>query len=163
MPRSSEVEREEVVVYKDRYYSRLDIGSVTKLDIPEVRGIPGVVYIPETEIKVEYRDSVRYVVLDREFKILENEDVKIWYSGVDPTIDSLYVRSKTIIQNTPWKRHSLLFGAEAGYYSDFRMSVGVTYQYDVFKWLNAHVSLGYDYYIEQPYIMTGLKIRLYSW
>ena len=163
MPQSPKIERGEVVVYKDTSYSRLSLGDIKKLDVPEVKGVPSVIYVPETEVKIEYRDSIRYVVLDREHKFLENPDVKIWYSGVDPTIDSLQVKRHTVIQTEPWKRHNLYLGAQTGYYSDFRLSVGAMYQYDVFKWLSVDFGAGYDLYLKQPYAMAGLKVRVYSW
>ena len=163
MPRSPKVETRDIVVYRDTSYSRLSLGDIKKLDVPEVKGVPSVLYIPETEVKIEYRDSIRYVVLNREHKVLENPDVKIWYSGVNPTIDSIAVRTRTVVQKEPWKRHNLYLGAQTGYYSDFRLSVGATYQYDVFKWLSVDFGAGYDMYLKQPYAMAGLKVRVYSW
>lgn len=163
MPRSPKIEREEVVVYRDTSYSRLSMGTIKALDIPEVKGVPVVVYVPEIEVRTVVKDSVRYVVLDREHKIMENPDVKIWYSGVDPTIDSIAVRTRTVVQKEPWKRHSLYLGAQTGYYSDFRLSVGAMYQYDVFKWLSVDFGAGYDLYLKQPYAVAGLKVRVYSW
>lgn len=163
MPRSPKVETRDVVVYRDTSYSRLSLGDIKKLDIPEVKGVPSVIFIPETEVKIEYRDSIRYIVLDREHKVLENPDVKIWYSGVDPTIDSLQVKRHTVIQKEPWKRHNLYLGAQTGYYGDFRLSVGAMYQYDVFRWLSVDFGAGYDMYLKRPYAMAGLKVKIYSW
>lgn len=159
LPREPKIVREEVVVYKDKYYSRLDIGEITTLDVPEVKGVSNLVFIPQTEVKIEYRDSIHYVVLEREHKLLENEDVKIWYSGVDPTIDSLQVRSKTIIQKEPWKRHSI--GVEGSIGTD--LTIGVGYEYKVLKWLDLSANAGYDIYRKQPYVTAGLKLSLYSW
>lgn len=163
MPRSSKVETRDVLVYRDTSYSRLSLGDIKKLDVPEVKGVPSVLYIPETEVKIEYRDSIRYVVLDREHKVLDNPDVKIWYSGIDPSIDSLQVKRKAVVQKEPWKRHNLYLGVQTGYYSDFRLSVGAMYQYDVFRWLSVDFGAGYDLCLKQPYAMAGLKVRVYSW
>lgn len=163
MPRSPKIQEKFVVEYRDTSYSRLSLGDIKKLDVPEVKGVPSVLYIPETEVKIEYRDSIRYVVLDREHKVLENPDVKIWYSGVDPTIDSLQVKRRTVVQKEPWKRHNLYLGVQTGYYSDFRLSVGAMYQYDVFRWLSVDFGAGYDLCLKQPYAMAGLKVRVYSW
>lgn len=163
MPRGAKMKREEVVVYRDTSYSRLSLGDIKKFDIPEVRGVPSVLYIPETEIRTVIKDSICYVVMDREHKFLENPDVNIWYSGIDPTIDSLQVKRQTVIQKEPWKRHNLYLGAQTGYYSDFRLSVGAMYQYDVFRWLSVDFGAGYDMYLKQPYAMAGLKVRVYSW
>lgn len=163
MPRSPKVETRDVVVYRDTSYSRLSLGNIKKLDVPEVKGVPSVLYIPETKVKIEYRDSIRYVVLDREHKVLENPDVKIWYSGMNPTIDSIAVRTRTVIQKEPWKRHSVGLEGESGYYGNFGFMAGAVYEYDIFKWLSVSAKAGYDFYIEKPYVAFGAEIRLYSW
>lgn len=159
MPRSPKIEREEVVVYKDTSYSRLSMGTIKALDIPEVKGVPSVLYIPETEVRTVVKDSIRYVVLNREHKFLDNDDVKIWFSGVDATIDSLQVKRHTVIQKQPWKRHSIGLKGEAG----LGLSAGAVYEYDVFRWLSVSAKAGYDFHIEKPYVAFGAEIRLYSW
>lgn len=161
MPRSPKVETRDVVVYRDTSYSRLSLGDIKKLDVPEVKGVPMVVYVPETEVKIEYRDSIRYVVLDREHKVLENPDVKIWYSGVDPAIDSIQVRRH--IEKEPWKRHTIGLEGETGYYGDFGLMAGAVYEYDIFKWLSVSVKAGYDFHIEKPYVAAGLNLMIHSW
>lgn len=163
MPRSPSPEPETIVEYRDTSYSRLNMGNIFNLETPKVSRVPSVLFIPETEVKIEYRDSIRYVVLDREHKFLDNPDVKIWYSGVDPTIDSLQVKRKTVVQKEPWKRHSIELEGETGYYGDFGLMAGAVYEYNVFKWFSVSAKAGYDFYIEQPYVAFGAKIRLYSW
>ena len=159
MPRSPKVETRDVLVYKDTSYSRLSLGDIKKLDIPEVKGVPSVIYVPETEVKIEYRDSIRYVVLEREHKVLENPDVKIWYSGVNPTIDSIAVRTRTVVHKEPWKRHTIGLEGDAG----LGLSAGAVYEYDIFKWFSVSTKAGYDFYVEKPYFAVGAEIRLYSW
>lgn len=160
MPRSPKVETRDVVVYRDTSYSRLSLGEIKKLDVPEVQGVPMVVYVPEPEVKIEYRDSIRYVVLDREHKFLNNPDVKIWYSGVDPTIDSLQVKRQTVIQTEPWKRHSISLSGEVGFNM---LGVGAEYEYSIFRWLSISANAGYDFYMKQPYVSANAKVGLYSW
>lgn len=162
MPRSPKVETRDIVVYRDTSYSRLSMGAIKTLDIPEVRGVPSVLYIPETNVRVEYRDSIRYVVLDREHKFLENDDVKIWYSGVNPTIDSLQVLRK-VASKDPRKRHSIGLETKIGYYGDFGFMTGATYRYDVFKWFSVSAKAGYNFYTEKPYMCFGLDLKIYSW
>lgn len=160
MPRSPSPEPERIVEYRDTSYSRLNMGTVFKLETPKVSRVPSVIFIPETEIKIEYRDSIRYVVLDREHKFLDNPDVKIWYSGVDPTIDSLQVKRHTIIQKEPWKRHSVSLSGEVGFNM---LGVGAEYEYNVFKWFSVSANTGYDFYMKQPYASASAKFMLYSW
>ena len=163
MPRSPKVQERTVVKYRDTSYSRLSLGETKTLHIPEVNGVPSVLYIPEVEVRTIVKDSIRYVVLDRQHKVLENDDVKIWYSGIDPTIDSLRVRRRTVIQKEPWKRHKIGLEAETGYYGNFGLMAGATYEYDPFKWLSVSFKAGYDFYIEKPYVAGGLGICIYSW
>ena len=163
MPRSPKVETRDIVVYRDTSYSRLSLGDIKKLDVPEVRGVPSVLYVPEVEVRTVIKDSIRYLVLDREHKFLDNPDVKIWYSGIDPTIDSLQVRRQTVIQKEPWKRHRMGLEAEVGYYGEFGLMAGATYEYNLFKWLSVSAKAGYDFHIEKPYVAAGLNISLYSW
>lgn len=160
MPRSPSPEPERIVEYRDTSYSRLNMGTVFKLETPKVSRVPSVIFIPETEVKIEYRDSIRYVVLDREHKFLDNPDVKIWYSGVDPTIDSLQVKRQTVIQMEPWKRHSISLSGEVGFNM---LGVGAEYEYNVFKWFSVSANAGYDFYMKQPYVSANAKVRLYSW
>ena len=160
MPRSPSPEPERIVEYRDTSYSRLNMGTVFKLETPKVSRVPSIIFIPETEVKIEYRDSIRYVVLDREHKFLDNPDVKIWYSGVDPTIDSLQVKRQTVIQTEPWKRHSISLSGEVGFNM---LGVGAEYEYNVFKWFSVSANAGYDFYMKQPYVSANAKVRLYSW
>lgn len=160
MPRSPKVETRDVVVYRDTSYSRISLGETKKLDVPEVKGVPSLLYIPETEIRTVVKDSIHYVVLDREHKFLDNEDVKIWFSGVDPTIDSLQVKRHTVIQKEPWKRHSVSLCGEIGFNT---LGLGAEYEYNVFKWFSVSANAGYDFYMKQPYVLAGAKISLYSW
>lgn len=160
MPRSPSPKPERIVEYRDTSYSRLNMGTVFKLETPKVSRVPSVLFIPETEVKIEYRDSIRYVVLNREHKFLDNPDVKIWYSGVDPTIDSLQVKRQTVIQTEPWKRHSISLSGEVGFNT---LGVGAEYEYSIFKWLSVSANAGYDLYLKQPYVLASAKFRLYSW
>ena len=160
MPRSPKVETRDVVLYRDTSYSRLSLGDIKKLDVPEVRGVPSVLYVPEVEIRTVVKDSIRYVMLDREHKLLDNPDVKIWYSGVDPTIDSLQVKRHTIIQKEPWKRHSISLSGEVGFNM---LGAGAEYEYSVFKWFSVSANAGYDFYMKQPYASASAKFMLYSW
>lgn len=160
MPRSPSPEPERIVEYRDTSYSRLSLGDIKNLDIPEVMGVPLILYVPEVEIRTVIKDSISYVVLDRENKFLDNPDVRIWYSGVDPTIDSLQVKRQTVIQTEPWKRQSVCVSADIGFNL---LGIGAEYEYSVFKWFSVSANAGYDFYMKQPYVSASAKIRLYSW
>ena len=160
MPRSPSPEPERIVEYRDTSYSRLNMGTGFKLETPKVSRVPSIIFIPETEVKIEYRDSIRYVVLDREHKFLNNPDVNIWYSGIDPTIDSLQVKRQAVIQKEMWKRHSVSLSGEVGFNM---LGAGAEYEYSVFKWFSVSANAGYDFYMKQPYVSASAKIRLYSW
>lgn len=122
------------------------------------------VYVkPDTPDTVRIRDTV-YLALPRQYYYSEAEGVKIWHSGVESRIDSLVTFMETrFVPTEVWKKHNLYFGANAGYYGGFRASLGVEYQYNIFKWLSISGNTGYDFYLKQPYIMAGAKFRINSW
>lgn len=130
--------------------------------------------VPETKKEYVYvskadtvwmHDTV-WIKIPRQHYYSETADVKIWHSGIDSRIDSLInIRETRKITQTyaePWKRHSLSIAGETGYFGGFRLSAGVMYQYDIFKWLSASANVGYDLYLKQPYAMAGIRINVYS-
>lgn len=106
-------------LYETRYYSRLELVKNTyRLDIPKT-GIRQYIYVPSDSTKIVYRDSVKYVMLPREYRYTKADGVEIWHSGIDSTIDSLNVEMKTVViskmeKSTP-KHNRVSLGLEAGY------------------------------------------------
>lgn len=105
-------------VYDTIKYSRLELAMNTyKLKVPKVDKNK-YVYVPSDSVSVVYKDSIKYVMMPREYFYTEADGVKIWHSGIDSTIDSLNVERKTAyITTTKTIRHKnrLSFGMEASY------------------------------------------------
>lgn len=105
-------------VYDTIKYSRLELAMNTyKLKVPKVDKNK-CVYVPSDSISVVYKESIKYVMMPREYFYTEADGVKIWHSGIDSTIDSLNVERKTAyITTTKTIRHKnrLSFGMEASY------------------------------------------------
>lgn len=114
-----DVKRDTTYIYEKVPYSRLDLGKMSvQLSIPEVN-VPNIVFMQIDSTTIIYKDSVRYVVLPRQYYFTSTEDVEIWHSGIDSTIDSLnVVRKAANITNTykpKEKKNYLAIGVEAGW------------------------------------------------
>lgn len=161
MPRSPRIE-EKVITEIVR-----DTIIHTKIEsVPVIKTQSKTEYVYLSKVDTVWVNDTIYMRLPRQHYFAETDDVKIWHSGIDSRIDSLVnFRSSSVkyVEKEVWKRHNLYLGAQTGYYSDFRLSVGAMYQYDVFKWLSVDLGAGYDLYLKQPYAMAGLKVRVYSW
>lgn len=171
MPRTSEIQEVSVKTEVERE-------AITHSNIPSVPVKPPTsdkekeieyIYIPAPKADADtvwMHDTV-WVKMPRQYYYAETEDVKIWHSGIDSRIDSLVnFRERQVITKTykePWRRNSFAIYGETGYCSDFRLSVGATYQYKVSKWLSVSANAGYDLYIKQPYATARLEINMFSW
>lgn len=112
------VDTDTTAVYDTTRYTRLELkGKTYRLNVPEV-GAKRYVYVPADSATVVYKDSIRYVMLPREYRFTKTEDAEIWHSGIDSTIDSLNVTRKTVYVTTTRTekyRNRISLGIEAGY------------------------------------------------
>lgn len=164
-------EVKEVTVYRNVPYSRLDLSDYMSMKATPVSKVPKVVYIPDTVLKETIKDSIRYVMLDREFRFLSKDNVDIWYSGVDPSIDSLHFRfpEKTTTHTTSspqkWSldlNAGLDIGKTNGYYAS--PNIGLDFRYN--RWTFG-ASAGVDVKLQQqtqliPYVEGSLKYSIFS-
>ena len=171
--RQNTVEIKEVIKYRDTSYSRLDLNKPISLLKTPVSRVPHVYYFPVNDTSVIIKDSIRYIMLDREFKFLNKDNIDIWYSGIDPTIDSLHVRhsEKTITQTisaSPRKWSINVFtGADLGKTFDCQYitpNIGAELNYN--KWTFG-ASAGFSREIKEqtqlaPYVELNLKYNIFS-
>ena len=156
------VQTDTVVTYDTVHYSRLDLKDKTyKLDVPKV-GSPALVFIPESSTTIIYRDSIRYVTLPREYFYTNVNDVEIWHSGIDSTIDSLNVTHKTevitkSIKPAP-KHHSLGVGVEAICFINPTVMPYGEYAYSPKPWFSVYGRVCYD--IPARLWGVGLGVRM---
>lgn len=109
-------------VYETKYYSRLELANNTyKLDVPKI-GRQEYIYVAADSAAVIYKDSIKYVMLPREYYYTSIDDVEIWHSGVDSVIDSLSIlkqtatitKTETVVQSLRNWRFSADIGANVG-------------------------------------------------
>lgn len=160
------VQNDTIVVHDTLCYSRLDLKDKTyQLAMPKV-GKPEMVFIPEYSTNIIYRDSIRYVTLPRQYFYTNMNNVEIWHSGIDSTIDSLNVIHKTeVITKTIMpaaKHHSLGVGIEAScFVSPIVMPYG-EYAYYPKPWISIYGRVYYDLPAHLWGVGLGVRMQV-SW
>ena len=157
-------QRDTVTVYKTRYYSRLELKAKTiRLEVPKI-DVRQRVFVPADSVTIIYRDSVRYVTMPRQNYFTKTEEVQIWHSGVDSTIDSLSLLfpTTTIAQTEKVarkpKKHAIGIGIEANYSTTFNMPVQLEYTYMVKPWLSVYGYAEYELFRKQFGIGAGTQM-----
>lgn len=159
------VQRDTVVKIETIRYSPLQLADKRyKLDLPKIDN-PVMVFVQEDSTSIIYRDSVRYVTLPREYFYTNIDDTEIWHSGIDSTIDSLVVRSRTeSITETcriPQYRHSMSLYGNAGYDAgSFTLPVGMEYLYHPYGWIGIGGKAEYDIRTKGWNVMATAKLTL---
>jgi hypothetical protein len=158
------MQRDTVVKYEKIPYSRLELAANTyKLDLPKT-GKTELVFIPEHSTTIIYRDSVRYVTYPRDYFYTSTNEVEIWYSGIDSTIDSLNVIQKTANITETYtpreKRNALSIGIEANYSYAFRMPLQAKYAYKLIPWLSVYSYAEYEPFAKQFGAGLGTEITI---
>ena len=160
------IQRDTVTVYKTRYYSRPELKAKTiRLEVPKI-DVRQRVFVPADSVTIIYRDSVRYVTLPRQNYFTKTEEVQIWHSGVDSTIDSLSLLfpTTTIAQTekvaSKPKKHAIGIGIEANYSTAFNMPVQLEYAYNVKPWLSVYGYAEYELFRKQFGIGAGTKVTI---
>ena len=144
-------------------YSKLElIGKNYKLDLPKIKS-PSLVYIPADSTTIIYRDSVRYVTYPREYFHTSVDNVEIWHSGIDSTIDSLNVFNKTQTitrASTKSRKNSIGIGIETSYIGGLSTPVYIEYERKIKPWVSVYGQIARDLPTEQWGIGIGLKMQL---
>ena len=147
-------------------YSKLElIGKNYKLDLPKIER-PSLVYIPADSTTIIYRDSIRYVTLPRQYFFTSTDDVEIWHSGIDSTIDSLNVVRKTqeITKATQsvTKCNTLALGAEMQYWGYTSIPIYLEYSHLLHQNVEMFMNLSYDLPTKQMGVGMGVQIQ-FEW
>lgn len=160
--RQTIVQKDTVEVIKTVRYHAADLETI-RLDIPDVT-IPEFIFIAEEKTRIEYRDSIRYVVLSREFFFTETKDVRIWHSGVESRIDSIEVTQKNImiqeVRSDKPIRHSLTAYGELGYLDGIKATAGVKYLYHPNAWLGLGGSIERDFIAKHIGIFANIDMTI---
>lgn len=153
-----------LVRYDTIRYSRLELTTNScRLDIPKINN-PRMALIPADSTTIIYRDSVRYVTLPREFYFTETEYAQIWHSGIDSTIDSLNVFTKTtsvtkVIQPVT-KCNALGIGIETTYMGGLYTPIYIEYERMLKPWMAVYFQVSYDLPTQTCGATAGMKLEL---
>lgn len=153
------------IVYDTTRYTRLDLAKKTyRLDVPKI-GTRQYVYVPSDSTKVIYRDSIRYVMLPREYRYTEADGVQIWHSGIDSTIDSLNVERKTVhitTTQTVKYKNRVSVGVEAGYSTIPYIPIYLEYGRMLHRNVEIYGKVFYDIPRMNPGIIAGVRTK-FEW
>lgn len=146
-------QRDTIKVKVIESYGRMDLWNKTyKINIPQF-DIPDYYYIRFDSTKIEYRDSIKYVVLPSESYRTKVGGIDIYHHGVRSVIDSVnveYYRSQIREQLKPreWKHTISVYGS-AGYLGGLRLPVGVQYLYHPARWFGVGGKVEHDFALSQ--------------
>ena len=104
------IQRDTIVRYDTMRYSRLELETLShRLDVPKI-DVPKLAILDVEKMDTIYKDNVMYITYPRENYYTKANDVEIWHSGIDSTIDSLNVVRKTqnitetiLHKPSPWR------------------------------------------------------------
>lgn len=153
-----------LVRYDTIRYSRLELSEkIGRLNVPKITN-PRMVLIPADSTTIIYRDSVRYVTMPRQFYFTETEDAQIWHSGIDSTIDSLNVFTKTtsvtkVIQPVT-KCNALSIGIETTYMGGLYTPIYIGYERMLKPWMSVYFQVNYDLPTKTCGATAGMKLKL---
>lgn len=161
---TTDMVKDTLVIYDTARYSKLELASKSyRLNVPKIES-PSVVYIPADSTTIIYRDSIRYVTLPRQFFYTNVDDVEIWHSGIDSTIDSLNVVRKTqeITKTTQpvTKRNALSIGIEASYLNTLSTPIYLEYERMLHKNVGFYGQIFYDLPARQYGVGIGMHLQL---
>ncbi len=159
-----DVQRDTTYIYEKVPYSRLDLGKMSvQLSIPEVN-VPNIVFMRIDSTTVIYKDSVRYVVLPRQYYFTSTEDVEIWHSGIDSTIDSLNVVAKNVVVSKmeipTEKRNYLSAGVEVGWCSTFSIPIYLEYTRKLHKNVEFNAGVFHDLVLGETGFRIGVNANI---
>lgn len=160
--RDAGVQADTTIVYKVVKYSSLDLADKTiKLDVPKISK-PELVFIPEVQTEIVYKDSIRYIVMQREHYFTKTADAEIWHSGVESRIDSLNVFTKTetrIVRDKP-KKNTVSLSYDARYTDFLYTPVRLQYTRHVLSFFGVYGYMEWDLISRQQSIGIGASLDL---
>ena len=146
-------------------HSRLELTTKScRLEVPKIIR-PELVYIPSDSTTIIYRDSVRYVTYPRGYFYTKTEDAEIWHSGIDSSIDSLnvFTRTMTVTQTMPQavtNRNALTFGIEPSYLNTFSIPIYLEYERMLHKNVGIYGRINYDLQTKMFGAGIGAKVSI---
>ena len=145
-------------------HSRFELVRNTyELDIPKISR-PELVYIPADSATIIYRDSVRYVTMQRQYFYTKTDDAEIWHSGIDSTIDSLNVVRKTQeitkVTQSETNHHALGVGMEFQYLGNPYIPIYLEYSHLLQGNAELYARILYDLPSQSLGVGLGAKVSI---
>ena len=128
-----------------------------KTEIVEKEGKTEYIYIqlpPEVIEKIVYDTTYIYndIPLHKEYFHSRTDEVEIWHSGIQSSIDSLINYRETKVINNVYrkdKKNSISFGVDVNYAGCFRVPLQLEYTRDVTSWFSVGVYGEYEPVLRQ--------------
>ena len=162
--RETIVQKDTIVRYDTMRYSRLQLETNShRLDIPKI-GIPAMVLYPIDKVDTVYKDKKVYIAMEREYRCTELDGIEIFHSGIDSTIDSLNVVSKTveIVESYIPRsvRNRVTVGMEASYLNTFLTPIYLEYERMLHKNVGIYARGSFDMLTQSKGISLGVRANL---
>lgn len=162
--RETTLQRDTVFRYDTIHYSRIELASKTyKIDVPKIGGLSMVLF-PINKVDTVYKNKKVYIAMEREYRCTELEGIEIFHSGIDSTIDSLNVVSKTIeiVESyIPRRiRNRVTVGMEAGYLNTFLTPIYLEYERMLHKNVGIYARGSFDMLTQSKGISLGVRANL---
>lgn len=155
------VQRDTIVVYDTIEYTKEVLAEKTKVVYKDKVEY---VYIDVEKTDTLYVEEKVYVQMPRQYYFTETDDVRIWHSGIDSTIDSLNVYTKT--QNitetirTKDKKNYLSVGAEAVYIGVPFIPVYLEYERKLHRNFSLNARVMHDFISQENGVSVGVKAQI---
>jgi hypothetical protein len=157
------VHRDTIVVHDTIEYTKEVLAEKTKVVYKDKVEY---VYVDVEKTDTLYIEKKVYVQMPRQYYLTETDDVRIWHSGIDSTIDSLNVVRKTQnITETIQKRdmkNAISIGVNGSYYGSFMAPVYLEYRRRLRPWISLYGRFGYDIPSGNYGVCAGTEITI-SW
>ena len=159
--RETTLQRDTVFRYDTIRYSRIELASKTyKIDVPKIGGLSMVLF-PIDKVDTVYKNKKVYIAMEREYRCTELDGIEIFHSGIDSTIDSLNVVSKTveIVESyIPRRiRNRVTVGMEAGYLNTFLTPIYLEYERMLHKNVGIYARGSFDMLTQSKGISFGVR------
>lgn len=162
--RETTIQRDTVFRYDTIHYSRMELDSKTyKIDVPKI-GRLSMVLFPIDKVDTVYKDKKVYIAMEREYRCTELDGIEIFHSGIDSTIDSLNVVSKTveIVESYIPRsvRNRVTVGMEASYLNTFLTPIYLEYERMLHKNVGIYARGSFDMLTQSKGISLGVRANL---
>lgn len=157
------VQRDTIVVHDTIEYTKEVLAEKTKVVYKDKVEY---VYVDVEKTDTIYREEKVFVQMPRQYYLTETDDVRIWHSGIDSTIDSLNLVRKTqniteTIQKKD-KKNYLSVGAEAVYIGTPFLPVYLEYERKLHRNFSLNARVMHDFISQENGVSVGVKAE-FGW